>query len=99
MDIQILLVFILALLTLSLMAVGFYVITVLKELRETIKKSNNILDNVQEVTESVTNPISTISSIISGITQGFKAVKTITTLRGDGNEEKEDIKNVQQKRK
>src|SRR3989338_4797324 len=98
MDIQILLVFILALLTLSLMAVGFYVITVLREFRETVKKSNNILDNVQEVTESVTNPISTISSIISGITQGFKAVKTITTLR-EGNEKKEDIKNVQQKRK
>ena len=97
MDVQILLVFILALLTLSLIAVGFYVITVLREFRETLKKSNNILDNVQEVTESVTTPVTTIMGLVSGLTQGIKAVKSITTLR-DSNEEKEDMKNVQKRK-
>jgi hypothetical protein len=87
MDLQTILVFILALLTVTLMLVGFYVISVLKELRETIKKSNSILNTVESVTTSVSNPLNTIMGVVSGLTQGFKAVKSITTLSDLGGEE------------
>lgn len=99
MDVQVILVFILAILTIALVAVAFYVVMVLKELRNTIKKSNAVLDNVHSVTNSVTNPVNTIMGIVSGISQGFKAVKSITTLRGDLNddEDREESKNVRKK--
>lgn len=80
MDVQAILIFILALLTLNLIAVGVYVILVLKEFRETIKKANMVLDDVHDVTDAVSNPISTIAGIISGVTESVKAVKSISSL-------------------
>jgi hypothetical protein len=80
MDIQGILIFILALLTLNLIAVGVYLILVLKEFRETIKKANLVLDNVHEVTSAVANPITTIAGIIAGVTNSVRAVKSISTL-------------------
>jgi len=80
MDIQTILIFILAVLTINLIAVGVYVILVLKDFRETIKKANEVLDNVHQVTDVVANPITTISGIIAGVTKGVRAVKEISSL-------------------
>lgn len=80
MDIQVVLVFILAILTVNLIFVGFYVILVLKEFRETIKKSNEVLDNIHEVTNTVANPITSLVGVVNGVVEGFKAVRTITSL-------------------
>lgn len=89
MDVQVILVFILALLTINLMIVGFHVVNVLKEFRETLKKTNEVLDNVHTVTDTVSNPVNSIISLVSGITKGFKAAKSITTLSDlDKKEEK-----------
>ncbi len=90
MDIQTILVFILALLTVNLLVVGFYVVKVLKELRETLRKSNTILDNVHTVTNTVSNPISSIMSLVNGISQGFKTAKSITTLSDINKKEEQD---------
>jgi len=90
MDIQVILVFILALLTLNLMVVGFYVILVLKDFRETLKKSNEVLDDVHTVTDRVANPITSLAGMVSGIVEGVKAVKSITSLRGLKNEKEEE---------
>jgi uncharacterized protein YggT (Ycf19 family) len=90
MDIQIILIFILALLTVNIMIVGFYVIMVLKEFRETIKKSNSVLDNVHTVTESVSNPISSLVGVVTGVVEGVKAVRSITSLREHSEKEDED---------
>ena len=80
MDIQGILIFILAVLTVNLIAVGIYVILVLKDFRETIKKANSVLDNVHEVTDMVANPITSLAGVIAGVTQGVKAIKSISTL-------------------
>ncbi len=88
MDIQVILIFILAILTVSLVVVGFYVVLVLKEFRNTVRKTNSVLDNVRTVTNTVSNPISAITSLVTGIAQGFKTVKSITTLT----DEDEDMK-------
>ena len=86
MDIQTILIFILAILTVNLIAVGVYVILVLKDFRETIQKANSVLDNVHEVTDFVANPITSIAGIISGVTRGVKAVRAISSLIDDKDE-------------
>jgi uncharacterized protein YoxC len=73
MDLQVVLIFILAILTVALVGVGVYVILVLKELRETIQKANLIIDDVETLTNIVSNPL----SLVTGIIEGFKAVKNL----------------------
>jgi hypothetical protein len=87
MDLQVILIFILALLTVNIIVVGVYVIIVLKEFRVTIKKSNEVLDNVHTVTSTVVNPITSLVGVVSGVVEGFKAVKSITSLRDDNEKE------------
>jgi len=71
MELQILLTFILAVLTVTLVGVGLYVILVLKEFRETLQKSNMILEDVENVTNAVSNPL----SLITGALKGYKTFK------------------------
>jgi uncharacterized protein YoxC len=92
MDIQTILVFILALLTLNLVAVGIYVMVILKEFRETIKKANKVLDNVGDVTDAVSHPVSSIANIVNGVVQSVTAVKAISSLFDS--HPKEDEENV-----
>ena len=73
MDLQVILIFILAILTVALVGIGVYVILVLKELRETIKKANLIIDDVETLTNIVSNPL----SLITGVISGFKAIKNL----------------------
>lgn len=73
MDLQVLLIFILTILTVVLTGVGIYVILVLKEFRETIQKANLIIDDVEGITNALTNPL----SIITGAVEGFKAVQSL----------------------
>ena len=48
MDVQVVLLIILSLLTINLVVVGVYVVIVLKEFRETIKKMNTVLDTMAD---------------------------------------------------
>ena len=87
MDIQVILVFILALLTINLVVAGVYLILVLKEFRETIKKTNSVLDNVQSLSNVVSNPLTLLTGFMSAVVQGYNAVKSINTIRGDHKKE------------
>lgn len=73
MELQIVLIFILAILTVTLVGVGIYIILVLKELRETIQKANLIIDDVETLTNVVSNPL----SIVSGLVKGYQAIKNL----------------------
>jgi uncharacterized protein YoxC len=73
---QIILITVLTLLALNLIGVGIYVIIVLKEFRETIKKANRALD----MANHTAMPMTTIAGIMSGVTQGVKAIKEISNL-------------------
>lgn len=73
MDIQIVLIFILAMLTVTLVGVGLYLILVLKDFRQTVLKANDILDDVERVSNALTNPMSIITSAI----EGFKAIRKL----------------------
>jgi hypothetical protein len=82
MDIQTILIFILCVLALNLIAVGIYVILVLRDFRDTIKKANAVLDNVDQVTGMVASPAVTVAGIIAGVAESVNAVKTISGLMG-----------------
>lgn len=73
MDLQVLLIFILAILTVTLVAAGVYLILVLKEFRQTVLKANFILDDIERISNAVSNPL----SIITGAIKGFKAIKNL----------------------
>jgi hypothetical protein len=88
MDIQTILIFVLLVATVNLIAVGIYVILVLRDFRETIHKANGVLDNVHNVTGMVNNPITSIASIIAGVTRGVKAVREISSLIGSKDDDK-----------
>uniref|UniRef100_A0A7C4TRK6 DUF948 domain-containing protein n=1 Tax=candidate division WWE3 bacterium TaxID=2053526 RepID=A0A7C4TRK6_UNCKA len=81
MDIQAILILILAVLTINLVVVGVYVILVLRELRETIKKANIVLENATSVSSLVSNPFGALSSFVSAFIEGYKAIKEVKTIR------------------
>ncbi|MFW6109820.1 MAG: hypothetical protein ACOC6Q_00090 [Patescibacteria group bacterium] len=72
MDTNTLLTLVIALLTFNLLFVGVYIVLVLKEVREAVRKVNSILVNVDEVSESLATPVVGLSGAITGIMQGLK---------------------------
>lgn len=59
-------------LTLLLLVLGIQVFFILRELRQTITKTNKVLDDAGEITESVSAPISNLSGIAMGLKTGVK---------------------------
>lgn len=94
MDLQLVLVFILALLTVNLLIVGVYAVLVLRDLRVTLEKANSALDSansILETTDTVTtalsSPVTAISSIANAIVGGVAAAKSISTIAGSRGDE------------
>ena len=81
MDIQVVLIFILALLTINLVVVGVYVVLVLKELRSTIKRANSLLDNADSLGDFLSNPLSAFSGVLDAVVKGYKAVQEVRSIR------------------
>ncbi|OGC46199.1 hypothetical protein A2V49_04385 [candidate division WWE3 bacterium RBG_19FT_COMBO_34_6] len=73
MEIQILLIFILSILTVVFVAIGIYFVLILKEFRETIRKANTMLDDFKSVTGALAHPL----GIVGGIFKGYKALKNL----------------------
>ena len=67
---QIVLFLVIIVLTILLLALGVQVFFILKELRQTIAKTNKVLDEVGQITESVSTPLSNISTLITGLKTG-----------------------------
>lgn len=86
MDIQILLVLTLFLLVAVVAYVGIYLVIVLKELRETIKKTNSVLGDVGTVTKTFSNPLVYLVKILGSVAEGVKTVRSITSIKDTKNE-------------
>lgn len=80
MDTQTLLVIIIALLSANLIFVGIYIVLILKEVRTTVTKINEILDSAASVSNAVATPIVGASGAISAFTEGVKAFRAIKNL-------------------
>ena len=72
MDItQIIIITSLVLITLVIVISGIFLIKIFKELRITLNKTNNILDDAHLITSSVAKPVSSISEFVMGFKNGF----------------------------
>jgi len=76
MDTQFLLVFIIGLLSINLLFVGVYIVLVLKEVRTSLSKFNEILETANRLTSAIAAPVITTAGTIEAFLQGFKAVQT-----------------------
>jgi hypothetical protein len=54
-----------------IIGVGIWVIKLLKELKQTLVKTNSILDDTKLITTSVAQPVSSISEFLMGFKNGM----------------------------
>ena len=66
-----------AIITLVLTAIGVYLITILKEIKITIHKTNLILDDTHLITSSIAQPVSTFAEFFSGLRDGIQALSNL----------------------
>lgn len=64
--VQIVLVIVVVVITAILSFIGVQTYLILKEVRESVRKTNKILDDAQEISRSVAKPISSLSDVITG---------------------------------
>ncbi len=80
MDIQTLLIIILAILTVCIVAVSIYLIITLKELRGTLHRADNVLEDVETVTKTVSTPAAAITMLANFMYDAVSTVKSVTSI-------------------
>ena len=78
MDYQLLTFFILAIITVAIVALVIYLILLIREVRTTIQKANQLLDNAKGLSSFVSNPLTSIASIITGVVTTIKEIRKDT---------------------
>jgi hypothetical protein len=84
---QILLIIVVMVLTAILTLVGVEVFFILREFRETIKKTNKILDDSGLITESIAKPIAGFSGFLTGLKDSANIVKILADKFGADEDE------------
>lgn len=69
---QIVLIISISLITITITVIGYYVVLLLKELKITLSKTNQILDDTHSITASVVRPVTSFSEFVMGFRNGFK---------------------------
>ena len=69
---QIALFIVIVVLAILVLVLGIQVFFILREFRKTVSKTNKILDDAGEITESVSTPLSSLSSLAMSIKAGAK---------------------------
>jgi len=75
--VQLVLLIVILVLTILLVILGVQVFFILKELRQTITKTNKVLDSAESITENIEAPLSALSSLVFGA----KASSLITVAK------------------
>lgn len=65
--VQLVLLLVIIILTILLVVLGIQVFFILKDLRQTIQKSNTALDHINSITENIEGPLEALSSFSLGI--------------------------------
>lgn len=63
--VQAVLLFVIVLLTILFLVLGIQVFLILKDIRETLRRTNRILDQAETLTEGISNQLNNVSSIFS----------------------------------
>ena len=85
---QILLFLVILILTTLLLVLGIQVFFILKELRKTLNKTNKVLDNTDEITESIKRPLSSLSALIMGLRAGTSLMNIVKKVEEKDKEDK-----------
>lgn len=80
-DVQFLLVLIIALLAINVLFVGVYIVLVLKEVRQSIVKVNEMLETANQLTRAIAAPVITAAGTLEAFAQGIRAIQTLKTRR------------------
>lgn len=86
--VQMVLLLVILVLTIMLVVLGIQVYFILRELRETIVKTNRVLDNAESITENIDAPISALSSLALGAKASslLTVAKFVRSLVGRSND-------------
>jgi len=79
--VQAVLLFVIVLLTILFVVLGIQVFYILKDLRQTIKRTNNILENVENLSTGVTGSFSSLSDMFGGASTINSIVKVVSLFR------------------
>lgn len=78
--IQIVLLSVIVLLSIVLIILGVQVFFILRDLRQTVKKTNKVLDDIDLISENIAKPISSLGDFFEGagvVSTVFKIVKAL----------------------
>ncbi|MBU1084897.1 MAG: hypothetical protein ABIJ43_02985 [Candidatus Beckwithbacteria bacterium] len=72
---QIILVIVVTILVILLTVFSIYIFRILEEVRKTLQKSNDMMDDMKRITKSVADPIEQASEFVTGLKKGAKLVE------------------------
>ncbi len=74
---QVILVVVITTLTILLTVIGIQVVSILKDLKETLKRINKIADNAEVITSAVVRPVTGVSRLVEGIQSSLKIAELL----------------------
>jgi len=77
---QILLTVVISVLTVLLTLIGIQLFLILNEVRNILKKTNNMVDDASKVTHAVVQPIQEASTFLTGLKNGLGVVNKIKKI-------------------
>jgi hypothetical protein len=77
--VQAVLLFVIVLLTVLFVVLGVQIFYILKDLRETIRRTNNILEDVENVSEGASSAIESLTSMVGGAST-FRTIASILSI-------------------
>ena len=64
--VQVVLIFVIVLVTALLVVLGIQVFFILKEIRGTVRRVNKVIDNAETITDSFSQPLTLLSNLFTG---------------------------------
>ncbi len=78
--IQILFAVVITTLTILLVVIGIEIYRILQDAKKTLVRVNDVLDNVETITESIAGPVEKMSGLVEGFHQGMGVVNLVTKI-------------------
>lgn len=79
--VQAVLLFVIVLLTILFIVLGVQVFYLLKDFRETVKRTNRILDDVEIISDGVKTTVVSVSDAVSGVTSMTTVAKILQIFK------------------
>ncbi len=79
--VQAVLLFVIVLLTILFVVLGIQVFYILKDFRETLKRTNNILEDVENISDGVNGSFSSLSGMFNSASSIGSIVKILSMFR------------------